>query len=558
MRSSTIPRGARATLLRLIVAAVALGLLSPSAARAHFLWLTGDRAGKSPEVRAFLSETPTPEGPEFLKHIAKATITAGERTLSWSRAEDTYRVSLPDPCPAVIDGFCDLGVMKRNGATFRLIYTARVQLGPSLGKEAEASDHLRLKLVARPGSPAVVAVTFRGEPAAGAVVKAFPEDGDPVELKADAQGRLEYLAAAEGRAGLLARWSVKEPGQIDGKSYDEVRYYATLTVVPAATAGKPGAAVSAAHAPFAALPQAIDSFGGAVLGDWLYVYGGHTGKMHKYSRETASKHFRRLNLRDRTTWEELPGGPALQGVTLVSHGGRLYRIGGMAPHNAPGEPNDLVSVADFARFDPGSKTWTSLPPLPTPRSTHDSVVVGDKIYVIGGWSMNGGDSANAEFLETALVFDLSRAGAGWEDLPAPPFRRRALAVGAVGGKVYALGGLTEDGKVVKSVDLYDPATRTWSRGPDLPGSKRQGFAPSAFGVGGKLYVSGIDGQVLQFAPTGDRWEVAETLATPRLSHRLLPGIADDLLAVGGSAAGTPIPHIESIPLGGPSPRESRP
>ena len=78
--------------------------------------------------------------------------------------------------------------------------------------------------------------------------------------------------------------------------------------------------------------------------------------------------------------------------------------------------------------------------------------MGDRIYVIGGWSMNGGDSTSAEFLDTALVFDLARPGAGWEKLPAPPFRRRALAVGAIDGKVYAIGGLTEDGKVVKSVD----------------------------------------------------------------------------------------------------------
>ncbi len=285
-----------------------------------------------------------------------------------------------------------------------------------------------------------------------------------------------YRPAAEGRAGLLAKWTEKAPGERDGKAYEEVRYYATLTVVPAeATA----ATVSSPAAPFAALPQAVDSFGGAVLGDWLYVYGGHTGKTHKYSRETVSKHFRRLNLRDRVTWEELPCGPPLQGVTLMSHGGRLYRVGGMAPHNPPGQPSDLVSIADFARFDPESKTWTGLPPLPTPRLTHDSVVVGDRIYVIGGWSMNGGDSSSAEFLDTALVFDLARAGAGWEKLPTPPFRRRALAVGAVDGKVYAIGGLTEDGKVVKTVDIYDPV------GPDVVARTRPARkqAPGLRGVG---------------------------------------------------------------------------
>ncbi len=174
--------------------------------------------------------------------------------------------------------------------------------------------------------------------------------------------------------------------------------------------------------------------------------------------------------------------------------------------------------------------------------------MGDKVYVIGGWSMNGGDSADSGFLDTALVFDLARPGTGWVELPAPPFRRRALAVDAIDGKVYAIGGLTEDGSVVKAVDVFDPVVFSWSRGPDLPGSKRQGFAPSAFGVNGKLYVSGIDGQLLWLGANNDRWEVVGKLNTPRLAHRLLPGIAGDLLAVGGSAAGAPISVVESVPF----------
>ena len=126
-------------------------------------------------------------------------------------------------------------------------------------------------------------------------------------------------------------------------------------------------------------------------------------------------------------------------MTLVAHRDQLYRIGGMSAHQKPGEPDDLVSTAEFARFDPKSQSWTTLPPLPAPRSTHDAVVVGDKLYVVGGWSMRGGDSGNAEFLEDALVFDLSLQNARWEKLPAPPFQRRALAVGSVKGKVYVLG-----------------------------------------------------------------------------------------------------------------------
>jgi Kelch motif len=529
--------------------ALALALLAGGSAHAHFLWLTCEPEHGKPVVRAFLSETPIPDGPQFLKHIEATKLSTTGKPLGWTKEENSYRVNLPNPNPEVVDAVCDLGLMTRGGATFRLIYTARAQLKAVSSKTAEAPDDLRVRLIARPERTPTVAVTFRNKPAVGAIVKAFPDEDEPVEVRTDSEGQVDYQPVAEGKAALLAKWSIKESGTFDGKAYDEMRFYATLTIAPTASVVA-SAVIDAGQSRYlTSLPQAVDSFGGAVLGDWLYVYGGHTGKTHKYSMETAAKHFRRLNLRDCKTWEELPCGPALQGVTLMAHGGRLYRIGGMAPHNPPGTPSNLISVADFVRFDPDSKTWTDLPPLPTPRSTHDSVVDGDKIYVIGGWWMKGGDSVNADFLDTALVYNLARPGGKWEELPPPPFRRRALAVGATGGKIYAIGGLTAEGEVVKTVDIYDPKARAWSRGPELPGSKREGFAPSAFEVDGRLHVSGADSELYRLSDSKEKWDVAGKLATPRLTHRLLPGVSHDLLTVGGTVAGAPIAVIESIPLG---------
>ena len=42
-------------------------------------------------------------------------------------------------------------------------------------------------------------------------------------------------------------------------------------------------------------------------------------------------------------------------------------------------------MADVARFDPKTKQLESLTQLPEPRSSHDAVVIGDKLYVAGGW-----------------------------------------------------------------------------------------------------------------------------------------------------------------------------
>ena len=170
-------------------------------ARAHFLWLTVE--GETPTtIQAFLSETPTPEGPEFLKHIEQAKITAGAKVLVWKKVDDTYRMNLQEPRPDVVDGTCDLGIKKRDGVSFNLRYTARVQFEPSHDAPAELGDQLRMRLVTPQGKNPFVVVRFRGQPIAGAVVKVFPEEGDLVELKSDARGPRRACFGGEERHGI--------------------------------------------------------------------------------------------------------------------------------------------------------------------------------------------------------------------------------------------------------------------------------------------------------------------------------------------------------------------
>ena len=270
---------------------------------------------------------------------------------------------------------------------------------------------------------------------------------------------------------------------------------------------------------------AVNSFGGAVLGKWLYVYGGHVGQTHRFGVEPTAKHFRRLDLEDRITWEELPMGQDLQGVALVSDGKALYRTGGMAATNKPGDEPDMHSVADFARFDPETKAWSGLAPMPEPRLTHDAAIVGRTLYVVGGWTMKG-ESDDASFPETTLAFDLDQPDSGWRAIP-QPFRRRALSAAEHGGRLYVLGGLNGGGRDVdRRVNIYDPKANSWSRGPDLPpGGRAEGFGTAAFEVEGRLHVSGMSGRIYRLAEAGGAWEAIGAWSQPRITHRLLPGPA---------------------------------
>ena len=146
---------------------------------------------------------------------------------------------------------------------------------------------------------------------------------------------------------------------------------------------------------FPLLPQAITSFGATALNGWLYVLGGYSGTPHEYSKEGQSGAFYRLNLQDGRTWQELPGIEHLQSVALAAHGDSLIRIGGMRAANSASEAARLDSVTEVARFGLDTGTWQPLPDLPKGRSSHNAVVVGDTLYVLGGWQLVSGDDLPA-------------------------------------------------------------------------------------------------------------------------------------------------------------------
>jgi N-acetylneuraminic acid mutarotase len=229
-------------------------------------------------------------------------------------------------------------------------------------------------------------------------------------------------------------------------------------------------------------------------------------------------------------------GPRLQGLALVAHDGKLYRIGGFTAKNPPGEDHDLWSQNDFASFDPATGQWTDLPSLPEPRSSHDAAVIGDIVYVVGGWSMQGPD--NTTWHTTAWNCDLSAETKEWTPLPQPPFQRRALSLAAHNGKLYCLGGMQEEGGPTRAVAVYDPESKTWRDGPKLLGEKPiNGFGSSSFAVRGKLYVSTLDGSLQKLSDDGQSWEKAGQLERARFFHRMLPLGDSQFVFVGGANMG---------------------
>ncbi len=151
------------------------------------------------------------------------------------------------------------------------------------------------------------------------------------------------------------------------------------------------------------------------------------------------------------------------------------------------------------------------------------------------------------------------ASAGSDADPSSPWATRAdvgegavqeTAVTAVGGRVFVLGGFDTDAGIVPFVQVYDPATDAWSRGPDLP---RPVHHANAAVVDGVIYVVGaLEG--LSFAPLADVWSWdpnsdalvwASHAPLPRLRGAAVTGVLGGSIVVAGGLAGGAVAWVDT-------------
>lgn len=292
--------------------------------------------------------------------------------------------------------------------------------------------------------------------------------------------------------------------------------------------------------PSSLMPTSVTSFGAAASESYVYVLGGYFGMPHAYSSEGQSQKFSRMHVGTKV-WEELPSVGGIQSVTLTAFRGKLYRSGGMRVKNAPGEPKNLVSVAEFARFDPARKVWEDLPPLPQPRSSHAAALVGSKLYVVGGWQLDG-PSDSGVFDKTMAVVDLAHEPLGWTSLPFPA-ERRAVAAAAFGQQLVVVGGLSPNMNMSGATHLFDTTTNTWSQGPELTD---EAFGVASFQLDGAVHASGSSGKVFRLSSDLTRWSDVGSLTFPRFFHQYVELEDHTALALGGIGDGSRIRHIEQL------------
>jgi len=164
----------------------------------------------------------------------------------------------------------------------------------------------------------------------------------------------------------------------------------------------------------------------AVLSDKLYVFGGGRRGM---SVADASVYDPMTD-----TWTKLPDMPARkEHCAAGAIGGKIYIAGGRADSITGFEPSAFV-------FDPANGSYTPRKQLPVARGGCASAVLRDKLYVFGG----EGNAATA-----AGVFpnidEYDPATDTWRALAPMVMPRHGFNAAVVGDRIYLPGGASRQG-----------------------------------------------------------------------------------------------------------------
>jgi len=160
------------------------------------------------------------------------------------------------------------------------------------------------------------------------------------------------------------------------------------------------------------------------------------------------------------TWSRTAPAPANRvAASAVVIGDSIYLVGGMLfDPSAEGE----LEARGVQRYLPAQDAWEELAPVPRELEHSVAVSLNGAIYLTGGRE----PKPSASVYRYDLVQDV------WTEVAPMNEPRSAHAALVLGGKIYTCGGerfLPETGaEVVRSCEIYDPDSDSWSFGPELP------------------------------------------------------------------------------------------
>ncbi|MCB0406304.1 MAG: PD40 domain-containing protein [Bdellovibrionales bacterium] len=235
---------------------------------------------------------------------------------------------------------------------------------------------------------------------------------------------------------------------------------------------------------------ARSSFGSAVVGNRIYIAGGHQGNEHTYPPESFLAHLEYFDLSTGEWHRVAPRKNPCHGFEIIAHGKYLYAFGGFA-YSTDHKPA-WKSLDTVERYDTETDEWVEVGKLPRPRSSNIVAVVDDKAYLIGGWDSTPKSAGDLEgrFHREIDVFDLKTETASTLEYGIPDPLRRAFSAEVLGDEILLIGGIGQGAShfdLLDHVTAFNPKTGKWRELAKLPFAT---FAPAAGILDGELFVFG--------------------------------------------------------------------
>lgn len=194
--------------------------------------------------------------------------------------------------------------------------------------------------------------------------------------------------------------------------------------------------------------------------------------------------------------------------------GKMHVIGGYAEQRVD-RPYHHV-------YDPAADRWAEAAPMPVGANHVGVVADAGRLYALGGFT-----EQNRAAHAGAFVYDI--AADRWRPIAPLTRPRGAAAVIALEGRIHVIGGATDPAAERASIawhEVYDPQTDRWEARKPLPGARDHAGIVAHEGlihvIGGRFntfeYNTGLHHVYL---PARDSWEARAPLPSVRSGHGLV-------------------------------------
>ncbi|MCW4035234.1 MAG: hypothetical protein NWF03_07710 [Candidatus Bathyarchaeota archaeon] len=280
----------------------------------------------------------------------------------------------------------------------------------------------------------------------------------------------------------------------------------------------------------AEMPTARAGLGVAVVDRKIYAIGGYNGNYlgvnEMYDPKTDTW----------TTIKQMPTPRTDFAVAVYQN--KIYCIGGMTNGDVTGKTEV---------YDPTTNMWETKTSMPTPRCSLEANVANGKIYLVGGKTTQYIISTKNEVYNPATDSWSTTA----PDIPSPLYYYASVVIDdeiyIIGGNSYRMapGGGAPPPPPVNETWIYETQTAQWHQGISLSDLTTTGDATVTTGVDApqRIYVIGgyrwlslttpeVSGQVSVYNPTTKTWTFGEDMPTSRVALAVAV-VNDKIYAIGG-------------------------